>query len=124
MSRSDSGYCAHGEIYDPVKRVCRSIFCQEGYDFSSNACVRDNSTIDYETSTSKCPEEMIIEFTLNNKFCVKYTITNEKVQCNSELIHNHVNLMDNLQELLSKLLIVNRNRIENIKLVCNTFYTR
>ena len=100
--------------------MCRSIFCQDGYDFTLDSCERDNSTIDYDTSTSKCPDEMMIEFTVNNKYCLQNkTNPSQEHDCDSEQINSHTDLITSMHAVLSGLLVVNINRIENITLVCN-----
>jgi hypothetical protein len=74
--------------------------------------VRDNSTIEYETTTSKCPEEMLIEFTLNNKFCF-----DETSNCSSHMIHGNSSLISELRQNLSLKLEINKERISNLTLV-------
>jgi len=79
--------------------------------------VRDNSTIEYETTTSKCPEEMLIEFTLNNKLCLLIKEFNETSNCTSHLMHGNSSLISTLRRILSKKLDINEDRMSNLTLV-------
>ena len=66
---------------------------------------------------SKCPDEMMIEFTLNNKLCLKIKGFNDTIDCDSQMIHSNSNLTSTLQESLAFKLEVNEHRIENLTLV-------
>ncbi len=102
-----------------MKGVCRSMFCQEGYvnNFTINSCVRDNTTIEYETTTLKCPDEMLIEFLLSNKLCLLIKGVNDTKNCSSEMIHRNYDLISSLRRVLSLKLGLNENRMENLTLV-------
>ena len=114
---SDAGYCAHGQMYDPVKKICRSLFCEDGYDFSRKACVKNNASQTAGQLTSKCPEEMTIELTVNNKMCTLVEGFNDTSNCSSEIIGKHPNLTFHVHEILSKLLEIKNNRVQNITVV-------
>ena len=116
---SDSGYCAHGQMYDPIKKVCRSLFCDDGYDFLAKECVRNNNTIEQPSSLSKCPEEMTVEMTVSNKLCLLLEGFNDTCSCNSAMIGNHPNLTYYFHKILSELLVIDQERVENITVVTN-----
>ena len=96
------------------------MFCQEGYvnNFTINSCVRDNTTIEYETTTLKCPDEMTIDFLLSNKLCLLIKGINDTTDCKSKMIHTNSDLISSLRQVLSLNLEINDNRMENLTLVC------
>lgn len=80
---SDMGTCPHGQTYDPMKQVCRDIFCLDGYVFGPNGCEKDPDRYveSNSTSTAIYPKKLLVELTLNHKMCLYVQGHNESARC-------------------------------------------
>ncbi|CAF0829549.1 unnamed protein product [Brachionus calyciflorus] len=110
---SDSGNCQHGQMYDPMIG-CREIFCMEGYTLDANGCVKDTNYNKSNTPPHKASPEMRIELTIVNKMC---TLKINQTNCSTQSLTSNINFVKNFQTLLSEILSINFQRIQNLEIV-------
>jgi hypothetical protein len=118
---SDTGYCSHGHMYDPMIGLCRDIFCTEGYYLSSSGCEPDvNQTIAQENNKNvEVPEEIDIEFTINYGF----NDHNNAILNRSTLLDENDAFLDDFKQKLANSLNINITRIKQIDIITTEFET-
>lgn len=116
----DMGNCRHGQIFDPLIGVCRDVFCMEGFILSPQGCIKDenyNKTA-FSQPIKKPPSEMQIEITLTHHLCNFVTGFNDTMECNHTIVMNNTDaLLRGLRTSFAKILGINLERIQNMKLV-------
>ena len=116
---SDTGYCNHGQMYDPAIGLCRDIFCLEGYYLTPTGCQLDSNNT-HLTNINKLveiPDEIDVEFTLNYGFTDDINETYNF----STLLNENTMFLPELQQRLTKALNIDFDRIKNIKVVRQRF---
>ena len=93
---SESGICKHGQLYDPTIRICRDMFCMEGFVLSVDGCVEDRN---FNKSTkdifqSNLDNEIKVEMYINHKLCDFNRDEFNQIACDQNSIKNVSNLSD------------------------------
>lgn len=113
---SDAGFCRHGQVYDPVNRLCRDIFCVEGYYLTPQGCAVDlNETIPICNELLDVPDEIQIQMTLNYEHLVDNTFYNA-VDNSSTLLKERPHFIDEFKIELSKIIHIQSSQLQNIKI--------
>ena len=112
----DTGYCKHGQVYDPLVGLCRDVFCTQGYIFTNKGCVPDlNANKTGYLPVKEKPDQLEIEITLSHIYNVH--IINSNVVLKHGRIMEIENFADEFKKGLSNALNVNPNRIDKVKIL-------
>lgn len=115
-----SSRCRHGKIYDPLRKICRDMFCLNGYQLGPQGCV-PVANANLTNVIHKSDWEISVELNLVNVLCSLLYDSAECVGITNLPLVNESTFPEQFQFTLTQKLNVNMRRLENLEVISVDF---